>query len=110
MKNFIKQGAVIGVIAPAALASGEGVLVGSIFGVAQADAESGAEVQIVRHGVFELAKTSAQAWTVGVKLYWDDTNKVVTTVDTDNTLIGTAHAAAANPSSTGEVLLDGAAR
>lgn len=110
MKNYIQPGETIEVTAPAALSSGDGVLVGSIFGIAQTDAANGAAVQIARRGVFTHAKTSAQAWTQGAKIYWDDTGKVFTTTATANTLVGVAVLAAANPSATGTVLLDGAVR
>jgi hypothetical protein len=36
-------------------------------------------------GVFDITKVGSQAWTVGAKVYWDDTNKRCTTVATDNT-------------------------
>jgi len=98
------------VTAPAALSSGDGVLVGMLFGVAQTDAANAAQVQIVRRGVFTLPKVSAQAWTQGAKIYWDDTAKLCTTVATANTVIGAAVLAAANPSATGTVLLDGTVR
>ena len=107
MKNFVQEGDILTVVAPAAVLSGAGVLVGSIFGIAQTDAASGAEVAIKRKGVFTHAKTSAEAWTIGAKVYWDNTNKVFTTTATDNTLVGAAAAAATNPSATGTVLLDG---
>ncbi|WP_146592326.1 DUF2190 family protein [Puniceibacterium confluentis] len=110
MKNYIAPGEHITVAAPYDVSAGGGALVGAVFGVAQADAVSAADVVLVRRGAFELAKTSAQAWTVGAKLYWDDTAKVVTTTATANTLIGAALAVAANPSATGTVLLDGAIR
>lgn len=106
MKNFIQEGDVIKVAAPYDVASGAGAQVGTaLFGVAVATAASGADVQLMREGVFELAKTSAQAWTVGDKIYWDNTNKVATSTASTNLYIGLAVAAAANPSSTGRVLL-----
>ena len=110
MKNYVQSGDVITVPAAADVASGQGHLVGSLFGIAQAAALSGADVPLVTQGIFEHAKTSAQAWTVGAKLYWDDTAKVFTTTASGNTLVGAAAAAAANPSATGLVLLDGAVR
>lgn len=110
MKNYIQPGLSVDVLAPYDVLSGGGALVGSLFGVAGATAVSGAAVTLTRTGVFELPKLSAQAWTVGAKIYWDDTNKWCTTVATANTLIGVALAVAANPSATGTVLLDGAAR
>lgn len=110
MKNYIQDGNSITLPAPYAVTSGGGVLVGKIFGIAVADAASGAPVAIDRGGVFEHAKTSAQAWTVGALIYWDDTAKVFTTAASGNTLVGAAAKAAANPSPTGKVLLDGAIR
>lgn len=110
MKNYVQPGENITLAAPYDVASGAGALVGSIFGVAQETVLSGADVVLVRRGVFDLAKVSAQAWTVGAKIYWDNAAKVCTTVSTSNTLIGAAAAAAANPSATGTVLLDGAVR
>lgn len=110
MKNFIQPGDCITIAAPYDVVSGAGALVGSLFGVASGDALSGADVVLCRTGVFSMAKVSAQAWTVGAKIYWDDTAKLCTTVSTSNSLIGVATAAAANPSGTGDVLLDGAAR
>ena len=110
MKNWIQPGEHITLEAAAAVTGGEGVLVGAIFGVAQGDADLGQPVVLVRRGVFELPKTSAQAWTAGAKVYWDATNKVVTTTASGNTLIGAAVEVAANPSPTGIVLLDGTIR
>jgi predicted RecA/RadA family phage recombinase len=107
MKNFIQRGEILTLAAPYDVASGEGLLVGAIFGVATSAALSGAAVETSVCGVHELAKTSAQAWTVGAKIYWDDTAKVCTTVTTSNTLIGVAVAAAANPSAAGLVRLNG---
>ncbi|WP_353472329.1 DUF2190 family protein [Salipiger sp. H15] len=110
MKNFIQPGANLTVAAPYDVSAGAGLLVGALFGIAQDAAASGGDVVMVRGGVFEVAKTSAQAWTIGAKIYWDDTNKLFTTTATSNTLCGVALAAAANPSETGTVLLDGAIR
>jgi predicted RecA/RadA family phage recombinase len=110
MNNVIQDGKVLTLTAPYAVASGAGALVGSIFAVATAAVANGASGEFQRLGVFELAKVSAQAWTVGAKIYWDNTNKQCTTTSSGNTLIGVATAVAADPSSTGYVLLDGAAR
>lgn len=107
MKNYVQDGHVLSVAAPYDVASGGGVLVGSLFGVALSAAATGATVVVQTCGVFTLAKTSAQAWTVGAKVYWDNTAKEVTTTATNNTLIGCAVEAAANPSATGTVRLNG---
>jgi len=107
MKNLQQNGDVITVAAPAGgVTSGDFVQVGSLTGVAQSDAAVGVDVPIVRSGVFELGKTSAQAWTVGAKIYATAAGEMTTTAST-NTLVGVAVAAAANPSDTGMVLLTG---
>lgn len=110
MKNYKQPGENVTVAAPAALTAGDGVLVGSLFGIAQETVAIGVDVTIVRRGVFTLPKVSAQAWTVGAPIYWDNAAKNCTTTVGTNKLIGVATAVAGNPSATGDVLLDGAAR
>lgn len=110
MRNYVQPGNNVTVIAPTGgVSSGDGVLVGSLFGVATGAAAEGAEVEIATVGVYELGKTSAQAWTVGAKIYWDSATKLCTTAAAAgaNALIGVALAAAANPSATGVVRLNG---
>ncbi len=110
MKNYVQPGDNITVPAPADVSAGDPVKVGVLFGVAQADALSGADVVIVTRGVFDLPKTSAQAWTVGAAIYLvPGTGLCTTATTTGNLLIGTAAAAAANPSGTGLVRLNGSA-
>lgn len=108
MKTYIQPGDTVTVAAPADVASGAGVLVGDLFGIATGDAKSGEDVEIKTTGVFEVAKTSAQAWaTVGLPIYWDASDKVVTSTKSTNKLIGVNVQAAANPSATGTVRLNG---
>jgi predicted RecA/RadA family phage recombinase len=110
MKNFQHIGDVMTVTAPAVVVSGGPVSVGVLFGVAMSDAASGAAVEIQTRGVFTLAKTSAQAWTVGQAIYYiPSTGLCTTATTTGNLFIGVAAAVAANPSSTGSVRLNGAA-
>ena len=90
MKNYIQPGHAITLLAPYDVVSGDGLLVGAIFGVASHDASTGAEVEAQLTGVVEITKVGTQAWTAGARVYWDDTNKRATNVATDNTLIGVA--------------------
>lgn len=73
MRNFVQPGRMIGVTAPAAVASGDGVLIGALFGVAASDAASGAAVEIATEGVFDLPKATggANAFTVGAAVEWN---------------------------------------
>ena len=105
MKNYIQRGENLTLTAPADVNSGEGVLVGAMFGVAAGTAKSGDDVTLKRTGVFQLKKLAAQAWSVGEKVYWSKTAKECTTVASGNTLIGYAASAAADPSATGVVVL-----
>ncbi|HPE29815.1 MAG TPA: DUF2190 family protein [Parvularculaceae bacterium] len=89
MKNYIQDGNILSLTAPAALSSGDGFLSGAIFGVAVKDAASGAKVDAVVEGVVELPK-AAGAINEGVLVYWDNTNSNVTTTSSGNTLIGKA--------------------
>mgnify|MGYP006283970171 CR=1 FL=1 len=109
MKNYVQPGNTITLTAPYAVTSGDGLLVGAIFGVAAGDADSGATVETALVGVFDITKIGSQAWTVGAKVYWDDTNKRCTTVATDNTLVGVAVEAVAGGASDtiGRVRLNG---
>src|SRR5690242_16741434 len=106
MKNCVQdEGDVLDLPAPYAVTSGSGVKIGNIIGVCATDAAQNATVAVVVEGVFDVAKVSAQAWTVGALVYWDDAAKNFTTTSTSNTLAGVATAVAANPSATGRVKL-----
>jgi len=105
MKNFIQPGSTITVPAPADVLSGAGVLVGKLFGVANFDAKAGDPVEISRFGVYELAKTSGQAWTIGALIYFDGSKATTADNSGANPKIGYAAAVAANPSATGTVVL-----
>jgi predicted RecA/RadA family phage recombinase len=73
MKNFVQPGNTITLTAPYAVASGDGLLVGSIFGVAAGTAALGEIVEAALVGVYELKKLGSQAWAVGDRIYWDNT-------------------------------------
>lgn len=110
MKSFLSDGINVTVAAPAAKSSGDGVLVGAIFGIAITDAENGADVAIRTTGICELAKVGSQAWSVGDKVYWDDGNDRCTSTATDgDLLIGTAAEAVGSgaDATTGTVRLTG---
>lgn len=101
MKNYIQEGDILDLAPGAAVASGVGYLFGaSLFGVAMADVASGATGAFCTEGVIEIGKTSALAISVGDRLYWDATNKVVNKTAAAQQCVGIAVADAANPSAT----------
>lgn len=74
MKTYVQSENIVTVAAPAAVSSGDLVVVGGIVGVAQADADNGANVALVRRGVFDLTKNAGFAPSAGDPAYWSDSN------------------------------------
>lgn len=105
-KNFIQPGQVLTLTAPTdGVVSGNGYLIGALFCIALGNAAQGEQFEAQVTGVWRLPKTSAQAWTEGAAIYWNNTTKQATTAASGNTLIGHAVADAANPSEFGSVRL-----
>lgn len=109
MATYVQKGDVLTLTAPADVLVGKGALIGgTIFGIARNDYLSGdVNGEFALTGVWDLEKVSAQAWSVGNIIFWDNSAKLATTVAGSNVKIGVAVAAAANPSSTGRVRLNG---
>ena len=105
--NYVQPGKVLNLTAPYQRNTGQPAMIGSIFGVALATVANAVAGEFQVDGVWTLAKTAAQAWTLGDKIYWNAATKLVSNVATDGPLVGVATAAAANPSSTGTVRLNG---
>lgn len=105
--NFVANGDRINLVAPYAVASGAGALVGTVFGVALQTLANGIAGEFAVRGVWDLAKATGQAWTQGAALYWDNAAKNVTTTSAGNTKIGVATQAQASGDTTGRVRLNG---
>jgi predicted RecA/RadA family phage recombinase len=88
--NKVGETDVITVAAPANVASGQGVLVGLLFGVAIHAAASGANLAMMTEGVFRLPKATGVAINEGVRVFWDNAAGNVTTTTTSNNCIGWA--------------------
>jgi predicted RecA/RadA family phage recombinase len=107
MKNFLGTADDQMFTAPAAVASGGGALIGAVFGVAKVNIAAGIRGPFCLEGKFELPK-DANAIGEGVRVYWDNTNKVVTATATANTLIGVSTLAKLAGDTTAHVRLNGA--
>ncbi|TPG53264.1 DUF2190 family protein [Roseomonas nepalensis] len=108
MQNFVQVGEQLRFTAAADLASGAGVVLGSLFGVNTYAVAAGQDGVARIEGVVRLPK-AAGAVTQFAKVYWDDTAKNVTTTATANRLIGAATRAEIAGATTVEVRLDGKA-
>jgi predicted RecA/RadA family phage recombinase len=104
MKNYVQNGRAITVSAPSAVNTGDGVLVGGLFGIASGDADAGQKLTLATTGVFEVPKATTDEIAVGDVVNWDSAAGEATVASAD-AKIGHAVAAAGNPSGTVEVRL-----
>jgi predicted RecA/RadA family phage recombinase len=109
VKNYIQEGESLNLIAPYAVSSGGGAIVGSIFGVASTDLANGEEGVFQLQGVYHLAKSTAASsgGSQGAKAYFIASTKLVTAVASSNTLIGVFTATCADADTTAQVRLNG---
>lgn len=108
MQNYLGDGDQLQLpSAPAPLVSGQGLLVGAMFGVVLASVAEGQPYELWLKGIYQLPKNASEVWTVGVALYWDNANLLVTVTSAGNTRIGVATAPTVNPSGLGNVRLNG---
>jgi predicted RecA/RadA family phage recombinase len=108
MKNYMSSGDTVTANAPRALTSGEGALIGAMFGVAKAAYANGAEGEFQMVGEVELTTLGTDTAAVGALAYWDNTNFRVTTTASGNTKIGVFTLAKASGPTVGRVRLNGA--
>lgn len=96
------------VTAPAAVTSGGGVQVATLFGVAIANAASAANVALMIGGTASLRKLNgaSTSYAQGAALYWDNTNANVTISATSNLKIGVAASAGVNADTSATVRLN----
>jgi predicted RecA/RadA family phage recombinase len=106
MKTEHASGGLMDITAPAAVVSGQFLLVGTILGVITVAAASGARVAMMVEGIHVAPKATGEAWTEGAKLYWDNTNFKFTTTSSGNTFRGCAADAAASGDTSGNVRLN----
>ncbi|MBS3996611.1 MAG: DUF2190 family protein [Hydrogenophaga sp.] len=92
--------------AGSAIASGDGVLVGTRMGVALTNIPAGGVGSVQICGVFTLPKLGTDNITQGALVYWDNTNKRMTLTASGNTLAGVSAAAAAASTTSVNVLLN----
>ena len=76
--------------------SGQGMQVGSfLFGIAQKNGAQNELVAVAFNGVYRVSKEPSLAISRGAKLWWDNTNRRLTTTATGNIAVGIALANAA---------------
>ena len=83
MKNFVRDGKHIPVIAPKEVKSGEGLMLNELFGVCVHDAESGKKVTLSTEGVYRLPKDLSVALKAGEAAYYSPETSRITNVSTE---------------------------
>ncbi|WP_203077300.1 DUF2190 family protein [Falsiroseomonas ponticola] len=108
MRNFIQPGDSLAVAVPYAggVTSGQGVLVGALFGVAAVDGAQNAVIEAQTQGVFDITKEPALAITAGARVFWDNANRRITTTAAGNFQVGIATLAALAADTTVRVWLN----
>lgn len=108
MVSTVSDGANMTIAAPTGgVTAGDGVLIGGAFGVALETAAQTVNFTLQTKGVFSLPKPTTLVISKGDVLYWDVADGEVNKTAADNYRVGVATTAAANPSSTVSVKLDG---
>jgi predicted RecA/RadA family phage recombinase len=110
MNNQTQKGDALYATAPGGgFVSGNGYLIGAVFGIAGFSCAAGATGVLWLQGVYQLPKLNASAWAFGDPIYWDTGNNWCTNVEGTFRRIGTAadQGGSANPTASAQVRLDG---
>ena len=105
MRNYIQKGENLTIPAPAAVASGDVLVIGDLHGIVAGDAAEDEPCDLVTVGVFSVPKVGANTFALGDKVFYDAATKLATSTATDNTHIGTAVKIAVSGSAAVEVKL-----
>jgi predicted RecA/RadA family phage recombinase len=104
VNTLFNKGKAIEILAANAMTSGQPVLVGSLVGISANKYNVGDTAVIWLVGTHQVVK-AAEAWTPGIKIYWDNVNNDFTQTVGANTFAGYAAAAALQTDPTGLILL-----
>ncbi|MDP3405052.1 MAG: DUF2190 family protein [Brevundimonas sp.] len=106
MRTHVQPGDSLDFVAPSGgVVAGMAYKIGLLIHVAATTALEGASYSGDIVGVFDVPAATSQAWTQGVKVYWDDTAKTFTTTASGNTACGHAAYAKDSAAAIGKVRL-----
>jgi len=110
MKTYTQEGKAVTLTAPVGgVVKGYGYVIGALFVVALNTADAGDDFEGYTTGVYELPKESTAAFTVGEKVFWDNTAKECDETATGRFMVGVAVEAAIATTVVCKVRLDGIA-
>lgn len=88
MRNLLSNGSQVRLLAPYALSTGDGVQIGSLFGVAAGAAAIGGLFDMIMVGEVRITAVSSDTGAVGTPMYWDNTARALTTTAGANMCVG----------------------
>ena len=97
---FYQDGKRIDIVQSGDIDSGDVVLIGELIGVQTHQIKKDEKGSVAVSGVFQVVKKSADTFTAGQKVYWDNTLKQATSTASGNTLMGITVAQAGSSDST----------
>lgn len=97
---FYQDGKRIDIVQSNDIESGDVVLIGELIGVQINQIKKDEKGSVAVSGVFQVVKKSADTFTAGQKVYWDNTLKQATSTASGNTLMGITVAQAGSSDST----------
>lgn len=103
--QFLQDGELLDYTPSSAVAAGDVVLLTDRVFVAPRAIPANTLGSVATCGVFQIQKTTGEAWTMGQKLYWNAGTSKATTTSSTHKVIGYAAAAAASGAVEGPVLL-----
>jgi predicted RecA/RadA family phage recombinase len=107
-RTYLQPGSTIDAIAGVGgVKSGDAVILGSLFGVAEVDALEGESYALTLTGVHLLPKATGAGINQGAKVYWVVANKECTATVGSNVLIGSCVETAGSSDTTVKVRLNG---
>ena len=85
---FYQDGERIDIVQSGDIDSGDIVVIGELIGVQTNQIKKDEKGSVAVSGVFQVVKKSADTFTAGQKVYWDNTLKQATSTASGNTLMG----------------------
>ena len=85
---FYQDGKRIDIVQSGDIDSGDIVVIGELIGVQTNQIKKDEKGSVAVSGVFQVVKKSADTFTAGQKVYWDNTLKQATSTASGNTLMG----------------------
>jgi predicted RecA/RadA family phage recombinase len=106
--KYIQRGHQIDFIPDTDVAAGDVVIIGDLAGIAKLDIKAGTLGALALVGVFDIPKATGEGTAIaaGTIVFWDATNKIVTTTAGDNKYLGKTVIASGDDAANARVIIN----